>query len=93
MKAEVLNGGWNLLGRFHFEEGEEARVELSDQASGRLYADAMRWRWVDPNNPEAAYEEDVGSFGNWRGRGGRGGGRFGGRQQASGITSWLNRLF
>jgi hypothetical protein len=59
-------------------------------------ADAMRWRWVDPNNPEAAYEEDVGSFGNWRGRGGRGGrggGRFGGRQQASGITSWLNRLF
>ena len=98
MKAETLNGGWNLLGRFHFEEGEEARVELSDQASGRLYADAMRWRWVDPDNPEAAYEEDVGSFGNWRGRGGRGGRsgrgwRGGARSQASGITSWLNRLF
>lgn len=95
MKGETLKGGWNLLGRFHFTKGEEARVELSDQASGRLYADAVRWRWVDPNNPEAAFEEDVGSFGNWGGRGGGGGrgGRGGGRSQASGITSWLNRLF
>lgn len=96
LKSETLRGGWNLLGRFHFAAGEEVRVELSDLASGRLYADAVRWRWVDPDHPEAAYEEDVGAFGNWRGRGGRGGrggGRWGGRQQASGITSWLNRLF
>jgi hypothetical protein len=93
LKSETLRGGWNLLGRFRFEEGEEAWVELSDLASGRLYADAVRWRWVDPDNPEAAYEEDVGSFGNWRGRGGGRGGRGGRAQQAGGITRWLNRLF
>jgi len=98
MKSQTLTGGWNLLGRFRFEEGEEARVELSDQASGQLYADAVRWRWVDPDHPEAAYEEDVGAFGNWgrggRGsRGGRGGGRWGQRPQPSAISSFLNRIF
>ena len=92
LKSEALTGGWNLLGRFHFAGGEQASVELSDQASGQLYADAVRWRWVDPDKPEAAYEEDVGSFGNWRGRGGRGG-RGGERPQPSALTRWLNRVF
>ena len=97
LKSETLKGGWNLLGRFHFAAEEEAWVELSDLAPGGLYADAVRWRWVDPDNPEAAYEEDVGAFGNWRGRGGRGRGGPGrgrsGWQPESGISTWLNRLF
>ena len=92
LKSEALTGGWNLLGRFHFAGGEQASVELSDQASGQLYADAVRWRWVDPDKPEAAYEEDVGSFGNWRGRGGRGR-RGRERSQPSALTRWLNRVF
>jgi hypothetical protein len=54
-----LRGGWNLLGRFDFEEGEEAVVELSDQADGRLYADAVRWRFVDPDHPDLVYQEDI----------------------------------
>ncbi|NKB88164.1 MAG: hypothetical protein GKS06_08090 [Acidobacteria bacterium] len=51
-----LNAGWNLLGRFDFEAGAEVRVELSDKASGRLYADAVRWRLADS---DLVYEEDV----------------------------------
>ncbi len=51
-----LRGGWNLLGRFRFEVGEEVRVELSDRADGRLYADAVRWRFADS---ELVYEEDI----------------------------------
>ncbi len=42
LDTSELRGGWNLLGRFDFKEGEEAVVELSDQADGRLYADAVR---------------------------------------------------
>jgi hypothetical protein len=54
-----LRGGWNLLGRFDFEEGERASVELSDRADGRLYADAVRWRFVDPDRPDLVYQEDI----------------------------------
>ena len=97
LKGEELNGGWNLLGRFQFEEGEETRVELSDRAGGRLYADAMRWRYVDPDNPEEAYEEELTSFGNFgRGRGGRpGGGPGGGRPPPPSPPggSWLSRFW
>ena len=97
LKGEELNGGWNLLGRFPFEEGEEARVELSDRAGGRLYADAMRWRYVDPDHPEEVYEEEVMSFGRFgRGRGGRpGGGPGRGRPSpppSSPGGSWLSRF-
>ncbi|MFQ5742474.1 MAG: hypothetical protein ACE5HV_02670 [Acidobacteriota bacterium] len=76
-----LEAGWNLIGRFHFEADEEARVELSDRADGRLYADAVRWRYVDPDNPDAAYEEGIAPWdlfsrrkaGAFRGRGGQAG--------------------
>lgn len=73
LQSDDLVGGWNLLGRFRYEEGEEAVVELSDRAGGRLYADAVRWRYVDPANPDAAYEEEVMTFGS--GMSGRGAGR------------------
>ena len=92
-ESAALKGGWNVLGRFHFEQGGEARVELSDKAGGRLYADAVRWRYVDPHNPEEVFEEDVASWGNFgRGRGGPGG-RGGGRQPTPRSTNWLNRIF
>ena len=77
LERDELKGGWNLLGRFRFEADEEARVELSDRASGRLYADAVRWRYVDPDNPDRVYEEDMPSW-EMPGRGGRGGGMRGG---------------
>ncbi|MCZ6634091.1 MAG: hypothetical protein O7G87_11855 [bacterium] len=73
MVREQLKGGWNLLGRFHFEAGEEAIVELSDLASGHLYADAIRWRYFDPDNPQEEYEMPSWNFGGRGGRGGRGG--------------------
>lgn len=77
---EHLKAGWNLLGRFRFEAGEEARVELSDRSDGRLYADAVRWRYFDPNDPDASYEENLPTW-NFGGRGGRGGsGQRGGGQ-------------
>lgn len=73
-----LEPGWNALGRFRFEAGEDAVVELSDLADGRLYADAVRWRYVDPENPNAFYDEGIMPW-EFGGRGGgRGGGRFGG---------------
>ncbi|MFH1567472.1 MAG: hypothetical protein ABIL09_05670 [Gemmatimonadota bacterium] len=100
VRADELEGGWNLLGRFRFAAGEEARVELSDRATGRLYADAVRWRYVDPRNPEVTYEEDVASWGSFgRGRGGPGEGppgRPGGRGPGGppgGGGSWWQRLF
>ena len=80
LETGATKGGWHTLGRFRFEAGEEARVELSDLANGRVYADAVRWRYVDPEHPDEVYEEDVPTwtFGG-RGRGGRGrGGRGGG---------------
>jgi hypothetical protein len=74
MESEDLQGGWNLLGRFSFEMDAEGIVELSDDADGRLYADAIRWRYVDPDNPDVVYEEDIPAW-NFGGRGGFGGGR------------------
>ena len=73
-----MKAGWNYLGRYKFAEGEEAVVELSDRADGRgrLYADAVRWRFFDPENPDA-YEDEMPTF-TGRGRGGPGGGRGGG---------------
>jgi len=95
LHADELEGGWNLLGRFSFEEGEESRVELSDRAGGRLYADAVRWRYIDPRNPEVAYEEDLATWGNsGRGRGGPGGGPPPGEGRgAPAQSSWWSRLF
>ncbi len=73
---DQLQPGWNALGRFRFEAGEEAVFELSDLSDGRIYADAVRWRYVDPNNPNAVYDEGImpWEFGG-RGRGGGFGGR------------------
>ena len=70
MRANQLEPGWNGLGRFAFEEGEEVSIELSDLADGRLYADAVRFRYVDPENPNAIYDEGLQP---WEFRGGRGG--------------------
>ena len=78
-----LQAGWNLLGRFTFEEGEQAVVEVSDLADGYIYADAVRWRYIDPENPNAVYDEGLLP---WEFGGGRGGfpggdrGGFGGRR-------------
>ncbi len=57
-------------------------MELSDLADGRLYADAVRWRYVDPDNPNAFFDEGImpWEFG-FGGRGG-GGGRVGGNQRS-----------
>ena len=78
--TDYLDSGWNALGRFTFGEGEEASVELSDLAEGALYADAIRWRYVDPDNPNAVYDEGImpWEYG-WGGFGGGGGGRGRGR--------------
>ena len=76
VNTDQLDPGWNALGRFTFEAGEEARVELSDLAEGNLYADAVRWRYVDPNNPNAVYDEGVMP---WEWGFGGGGNRRGGR--------------
>lgn len=73
MERDQMKAGWNYLGRYKFAEGEEAVVELSDRAEGRLYADAVRWRFFDPQNPDA-YEDEMPTF-TGRGRGGPGGGR------------------
>ena len=89
VESEHLKAGWNLLGRFTYEEDEPATVELSDDADGRLYADAIRWRYVDPEHLDRVYEEDVPSWNFGRGSGGRGGfgggrqGGFGGRDGGS----------
>ena len=76
VNTDQLDPGWNALGRFTFEAGEEARVELSDLAEGNLYADAVRWRYVDPDNPNAVYDEGVMP---WEWSFGGGGNRRGGR--------------
>ncbi len=52
-----------------FKAGVEARVELSDAADGRVYADAIRWRYVDPDNPNALRYDGVAPWDS----GGRGG--------------------
>ena len=98
LKSAELAGGWNLLGRFSFDVDQPARVELSDRADGRLYADAVRWRYVDPDRPREVYEEEVASFGNF-GRG-RGGNRRGGAERQRGNWgrqgqggSWWNNLW
>jgi hypothetical protein len=57
--GDSLQPGWNSLGSFRFEAGVEARAELSDVADGRLFADAMRWRYVDPDNPGAVFYEGL----------------------------------
>ncbi len=97
LKSAELAGGWNLLGRFAFATDQPARVELSDQANGRLYADAVRWRYIDPDRPSEAYEEEVASFGNFgRGRGGNRGGaerRGGNGGRSSQGGSWWNNLW
>jgi len=57
--ADQLKPGWNSLGTFPFEAGSEARVELSDVADGALYADAVRWRYVDPDDPDAVFYDGL----------------------------------
>ncbi|MDA0710845.1 MAG: hypothetical protein O3B73_11615, partial [bacterium] len=64
-----MKAGWNVLGRFNFEKGETARVELPDLSSGMLYADAVRWRFIDPDRPAIFYEDEAPAWGS----GGRGG--------------------
>ncbi len=51
MERDLMKAGWNHLGRYKFVEGVEAVVELSDRAKGTLYADAVRWRFVDKITP------------------------------------------
>ena len=76
MERDRMKAGWNHLGRYAFAEGEEAVVELSDRAERGLYADAVRWRFFDPQNPDA-YDDDLPTFMFGRGRGGPDGGRGG----------------
>lgn len=56
-------GGWAVLGRYRFQAGQRATVTLSDRADGRLYADAVRWRFVEPDRPYGPEEGAVPSFG------------------------------
>lgn len=39
--------GWFPLGRYRLEEGEPAVVELSDEGSGYIIADAVRWEFIE----------------------------------------------
>ncbi|MCG8604842.1 hypothetical protein MJD09_07580 [bacterium] len=39
--------GWFPLGRFHFSKEEPAVIELADEGSGVLVADAIRWEFVE----------------------------------------------
>lgn len=57
--AGQLEPGWNSLGSFRFDAGAEARVELSDVADRYLYADAVRWRYIDPSDPGAVFYDGV----------------------------------
>ena len=82
INTDQLQPGWNAMGRFSFGAGEAASIELSDLADGRLYADAVRWRYVDPDNPNVVYDEGIMP---WEfGFGGGGGGRGGGGNQRAG---------
>ncbi len=55
MERDLMKAGWNHLGRYKFVNREEAVVELSDRAEGVLYADAVRWRFVDKLIPQQAF--------------------------------------
>ncbi len=85
VQTDRLQPGWNQLGRLIFEAGQEATVELADLGDGRIYADAVRWRYIDPESPNAVYDEGLspwesggpGGFGGRGGPGGGGGGRRG----------------
>ena len=46
MKPQETVDGWIYLGRFNFEKGLPAIVELSDEGSGYIIADAIRWEFV-----------------------------------------------
>jgi len=59
LDGDRLEPGWNSLGSFRFDADVEARVELSDAADGRVYADAIRWRYVDPDNPDAFHYDKI----------------------------------
>ena len=83
MERDQMKAGWNYLGRYKFSEGEEAVVEMPDISDGRLYADAVRWRFFDPENPDA-YGEEMPVFGFGRERGGPGSGRGGGEGRGGG---------
>ncbi len=48
LDGDRLLPGWNAIGRFRFRSGDAAVIELSDDADGWVYADAMRWRYFDP---------------------------------------------
>lgn len=80
-ERDQMKAGWNHLGRYKFKEGDVGVVELPDLSSGRLYADAIRWRFIDPNRPNDVYEDDMPTwnFGGRGNRGGQGGGRGSGR--------------
>ncbi|MFC1553184.1 M1 family aminopeptidase [candidate division KSB1 bacterium] len=43
LEWHFLPAGWNSLGSYYFEMGENAAVVLSDEADGWLYADAVRF--------------------------------------------------
>ena len=81
LERDTLRAGWNVLGHYHVEADHVSMVELPDLGDGRLYADAVRWRYIDPDLPDSAYEEDMPAWGMQRQWGGRapGGGPMSGR--------------
>ena len=62
LETSGQRGGWAVLGRYRFDAGQTASVTLSDRAGNRLYADAVRWRFVDPDRPHDLQDEDVPSW-------------------------------
>ena len=82
LERDQMKAGWNHLGRYKFEESDVAQVELPDLSSGRLYADAVRWRFIDPNRPNEYLDDDMPTW-NFGGRGRQSGGR-GGRTRGGG---------
>jgi len=51
LEWRIAEPGWNSLGQYYFEKGAAAAVQLSDDADGRVIADAVRFVPVKPDNP------------------------------------------
>jgi len=51
LEWRIADPGWNSLGQYYFEQGAAASVQLSDDADGRVIADAVRFVPVEPDNP------------------------------------------
>ncbi len=57
------NGGWNLLGTFQLQPGQNHRVELIHSADGEVIADAIRFTPVEVAAPKATWTPAIATGG------------------------------